>query len=72
LREHADYLIFAGDSYNRYLTKPDQYPRQASKYRTLFRDFELVKAFDDRSHGGEVLIYRTRADAPFTPGKSAG
>jgi hypothetical protein len=72
LRQHMDYLIFAGDSFNRFVLEPDQYPRQAAKYRRLFHDFELVKAFDDRSHGGEVLIYRTRADVPFVAGKSAG
>lgn len=72
LRQHMDYLIFAGDSFNRFVFEPDQYPRQAAKYRRLFHDFELVKAFDDRSHGGEVLIYRTRADVPFVAGKSAG
>jgi hypothetical protein len=72
LRKHEDYLIFAGDSYNRYVLEPEQYHRQAAKYRTLFRDFELVKAFDDRKHGGEILIYRTHADAPFVAGKNAG
>ncbi|HEY1535131.1 MAG TPA: hypothetical protein VGF76_13985, partial [Polyangiaceae bacterium] len=72
LRVHADYLIFAGDSFNRYMVQPAQYRQQASKYRVLFRDFELVKAFDDRKHGGEILIYRTHASAPFIPGKGAG
>ncbi len=61
LREHMDYLIFAGDSFNRFVFEPDQYRQQARKYRALFRDFELVKAFDDRKHGGEILIYRTHA-----------
>jgi hypothetical protein len=70
LRKHEDYLIFAGDSYNRYVLEPEQYHRQAAKYRALFRDFELVKAFDDRKHGGEILVYRTRADAPFVAGNA--
>jgi hypothetical protein len=72
LRQHEDYLIFAGDSYNRYVLEPDQYHRQAAQYRALFREFELVKAFDDRKHGGEILIYRTRADVPYITGKNAG
>jgi len=72
LREHTDYMIFAGDSFNRYLVEPEHYRRQAAKYRQLFRDFELVKAFDDRRHGGEVRIYRARPDAPFLSGNGAG
>ena len=72
LRQHEDYLIFAGDSFIRYLVDPGRYPRQAAKYRALFRDFELGKAVDDLRHGGEVRIYRTHADAPFLPDNHSG
>jgi hypothetical protein len=69
LREHIDYLVFAGDSFNRYLVDPGRYRRQAAKYRQLFRDFELVKAFDNPNHGAEIRIYRARPSAPFVPGR---
>ena len=58
-RRHEDYLIFSGDSFNRYLEEPERYPVQAEGYRRLFREFELVQAFDDRRHGAQILIYRT-------------
>ncbi len=58
-RRHEDYLIFAGSSFNRFLDEPQRYKVRAQKYRRLFRDFELFKAFDDPSHGAPILIYRT-------------
>ncbi len=63
LKQHVDYLIFAGDSFNRYLVDPGRYRRQAQKYERLFRDFELVRTFDDSRRGAEIRIYRT-ARAP--------
>lgn len=63
-RRHEDYLIFSGGSFNRYLDESDRYPARARKYRRLFSEFELVKAFEDRRHGAQILIYRTRAASP--------
>ncbi len=59
LRKHADYLIFAGDSFNRYVFDAERYPRQAQKYQRLFREFELVQMFNDARRGAEIRIYRT-------------
>jgi 4-amino-4-deoxy-L-arabinose transferase-like glycosyltransferase len=59
LRGHVDYLIFAGDSFNRYLVDPGRYPRQARKYQRLFKEFELVHLFDDSRRGAEIRIYRS-------------
>jgi hypothetical protein len=72
LREHTDYMVFAGDSFNRFLVDPERYRRQAARYRQLFRDFEFVKAFDDVRHGNEVRIYRARPDVPLLAGNRGG
>ncbi len=56
-----DYMVVSSQDYERYVSRPDDYPRQAKAYNDFFARNELVKEFvpDQRTLGGPTIrIYK--------------
>ncbi len=59
--EMLDYMIVSGQDYERYVSRPADYPAEAEAYNEFFARNELVKEFvpDRRTLGGPTIrIYK--------------
>ncbi len=56
IKNGFEYLVLSEGIYWRYFDKPDQYSSEVLQYNTFFRNFELIKMFDDGNT--EIRIYK--------------
>jgi 4-amino-4-deoxy-L-arabinose transferase-like glycosyltransferase len=58
---HLDYVVLSSTDYDRFISSPEDYPREAELYQTFFAENQLVKEFvpDSVTLGGPTIrIYR--------------